>query len=220
MLFMPYRNSLSTNGRDPRKPYFQKVTSISKVFDRVKITAILGTKSAVDTSITAAAAANAGCICSPKGTSSAPEVEGEAVEGEELPICLQKSQKDKGLSEKKKRRPKKLGTSPPTHPIGEVKHPTEERPTPTWGTNLLEVREKCDIGRIEEPSDAAKALDEEVSKMFEDEESEDEDSNAREDISAKAEEMLNLIHDFKHGKMSTPKKLSRPLKKQCKGNIA
>lgn len=163
--------------------------------------------------------ATASCVCTPKGTYSAPEVEGEAVEGEELPICLQKMQKEK--SEKKKRRTKKLGVSPPTHPIGEVKQPTEERLTPTWGTNLLEVREKTDIGKIEEPSDAAKALDEEVSKMFEDEESEDdEDSNAKDDISSKAEEMLNLIQDFKHGKMSTPKKPKRLAKKQGKGNIA
>ncbi|CAG9767382.1 unnamed protein product [Ceutorhynchus assimilis] len=175
-----------------------------------------GTKSSIDTSITAPpAGVTSICVCTPKGTASAPQVE----EGAAVADCLQPQDKTPSPDQKRRRRPQKFGTSPPTHPIGEVRRSTEDRPTPTWGTNLLEVRETTDIGHIEEPSDTAKALDKEVSKLIQDEEdAESVTEEAQETVASKAKDMLDTVSEFSRGKMKkrpksaikAPKSLKQP----------
>lgn len=111
--------------------------------------------------------------------------------------------------ERKKRRPKKMGASPPTHPLGEVRKPSDERPTPTWGTNLVEVRERTDVGHIEEPSEAEKDLEKEVSRMLQDQSDDDEEASVRaseDTVASVANEMSYVLDEFQHSKMEKPKK--------------
>lgn len=143
-------------------------------------------------------------MCAPKSTASAAEVEESGAEGQE-PEC-RKPAKEKP-SERKKRRPKKLGTSPPSHPIGEVRRSSDGRITPTWGTNLLEVKERTDIGNIEEQSKASKALEEQVEEMLEAEDDEGEQGGAHmETLASKTKDMIQVIEEVKHGRMDKPKK--------------
>lgn len=164
----------------------------------VLITLITGTKSAIDTTQTTTPPTVA--PPTPKATSSTPEVEQPAAEDADLPPKT---------PERKKRRPKKLGASPPTHPIGEVRKPSEERSTPTWGTNLVEVRERTDVGHIEEPTEAEKDLEKEVTRMLQEQSDDDEEASARpseDTLASVANEMSHVLDEFQRSKMDKPKK--------------
>lgn len=162
---------------------------------------ITGTKSAIDTTQTTTPPTAA--PPTPKVTSSAPEVEQPAAEDEDSPP-------KPPSPERKKRRPKKLGASPPTHPLGEVRKPSEERPTPTWGTNLVEVRERTDVGHIEEPTEAEKDLEKEVARMLQEQSDDDEEeASARpseDTVASAANEMSYVLDEFQRSKMDKPKK--------------
>ncbi|XP_066151589.1 uncharacterized protein [Euwallacea fornicatus] len=153
-----------------------------------------GTKSATGTSITITASAT------PKDSASAPAVEGaDASAPIELPS-----------QEKKKRRPRKLGSSPPTRPLGHVKRATVERLTPTWGTNLVHVRGRTDIGEIKDTSGVDKALKTTDFQIIEDEQT-DEERNAasrgaeHKSLASKPKEITYAVNDFKYGMMEKAK---------------
>lgn len=71
-----------------------------------------------------------------------------------LPSCnLNKSQSFFKLLQNicsKKKKTRKLGKQPPAHPLGKVAAP-EEREPPSWGTNLVEIK---DIPKVDEPEQA------------------------------------------------------------------
>ncbi|XP_050295858.1 titin-like isoform X2 [Anthonomus grandis grandis] len=176
-----------------------------------------GIKSAIETNISISAAGAEGpkCTCAPKGTSSAPEVEDGGEES--FPECRQP--KDQSAERPKKKRPKKLGTSPPTHPIGEVKHEEEERPTPTWGTNLVEIREHTDLGNIEEMTPLERDLEERVNRMMAEafaSSIEEESETDEDDLSEKANEMNNTLSEVEKGRMSSQQTADKGGKKKKK----
>ncbi|KAL1494119.1 hypothetical protein ABEB36_009768 [Hypothenemus hampei] len=146
-----------------------------------------GTKSTIDTSIVTSV--------QPKEAASASNIE-EAL--------LEQTSPATKTPERKKHRPKKLGTSPPSHPIGEVCKTVEDRPTPTWGTNLLKIKARTDIGQIEEPSETIKSLDQYVSQLID--KTSDEAEKEEETLAKKAKDMMEVVKEYKQGKMDKSKK--------------
>ncbi|XP_030746117.1 uncharacterized protein LOC115874949 [Sitophilus oryzae] len=174
-----------------------------------------GTRSAIETSITQGAtggsASEPSCVCTPRGAKvKSDEPSGEGEEESNLPECQRTDKEYDSRTMKKKKRPKRMGQSPPTHPIGEVHRVPEERVTPTWGTNLLDVREPTDIGKIETPTEEEIKLEEEVSRLLEAEEDQDEDeSDGGDEFKESTQDMLHIIDEWKQQKMDKPKRPSR-----------
>ncbi|XP_074037950.1 uncharacterized protein isoform X1 [Leptinotarsa decemlineata] len=147
------------------------------------------------------------------GRTSDPSCVCPSAPGEVESSCKARVHKEREPS-RRKRHKKKLGKSPPTSPLGTVP-PPEERESPTWSSNLMEVRESKPV----EESDAKPARStgaipklrtEKDKKKALRRKLKGDDSDAED---AELKEMEDALEDYRRGEIRSRRKRARTRKK-------